>query len=123
MYLDYLKERYNEADFNLIEAANDFESFYDLIHKTDSGFITYELKGDAVIIHDIWVKPECRGMTESLKLFNHVMKEAKTAGKRVAIGFSEFTGKNHLLGVKAMKSVNFVPAFKTNREFVFIKGI
>lgn len=128
MYLDYLQERYTEGDFNIPKVAEDFEDLQkqtgNSVTKLPEGFITWRLVGDAVIIDDIYVKPEHRQNRKiSWKLHDLVLKQAKLANKRVAIGFTELIGKNHIAGLKAMNAAGFIPAFKTNISHVFIKGI
>lgn len=123
----YLEERYEPEDFDFDQVENSFEEGLSQLGQTmlkkDEGFLVYEMKGDALIIHDIYVKPEFRGHTKSWDLHNQVVEEAQQLGKRVAIGFSEIAGKNHSRGLKGLKVAGFEPAFKTRDQFVFIKGI
>lgn len=118
---DYLDERYEEG------AKIDFASYlneHDLtLYKTEEGFITYKLQGDAALIYDLYCSPNARGHTLAWKLHDIVLEAAKKHDKKVMIGFSEATGKNHIAGLKAMKVAGFQPALKTNKQFIFIKGI
>lgn len=130
MILEYLKERFGEEQFlplSVEEAAAKLHKGWAQkkvsVHQSEHGFISYTLKGDAVIIHDLYIKPESRGHVNAFKLHDKVIAEAREAGKRVAIGFTEVAGKNHILGIKAMKIAGFQPAQKTDTRFVFIKGI
>lgn len=119
MIKDYIKERYGE---NLEIDWNGYLNNHQLdVYTTKDGFVTFKLEGDAAIIYDMYVKPYARSHTHAWDLHDHVLNKA--SGKRVMITFSEFKGKNHLAGIKAMKVAGFVPAFKTDEEFVFIKGI
>lgn len=121
MYLDYIKERYGEGlDINWKEYL---EKYQLAEYATPQGFITYKPQGDAMLIYDMYVKPAFRKHTHAWVLHNHVRNLGEDFGKRVMITFSDFKGKNHIAGIKAMKVAGFVPAFKTNEEFVFIKGI
>lgn len=117
----YIKERYGpEATIDWNDYLKD--SNFDF-HTTDFGFVTYRLQGDAVIMGDIYIKPEHRNQKNAWMLHDDVMNKAKKHNKRVAIGFSDFIGQNHILGLQAMKAAGFVPAYKTNDQFVFLKGI
>lgn len=119
----YIAERYDD---NLEIDWNDYLKEYGLTcYMTSYGFVTYKLQGDAAIIYDIYVKPEYRekGHPGAWKLHNYVKKLAELAKKRVMIGFSQYLGQNHMAGLKAMKVAGFSPAFKTDEEFVFVKGI
>lgn len=129
MYLDYLKDRYEDTDFlplTLEEVANDFEKLVlkdSMLLKTEEGFISYEMQGDAVIIYDIFIRPEYRQQLAAQELGAKVLAEARMHGKRVAIGFSEFGGKNHEFGMRAMKRAGFQPAHQTSSNIVFFKGL
>jgi len=93
------------------------------VFKTDRSFLTYQLSGDAVIIYDIYVKPEARNQNEAWRLFKSLIPVAQQLGKRVVIGFSEKIGKNKDLGVIAMQAAGFVRAHEDKLRTVFIKGI
>lgn len=117
----YLNERYGD---NLELDWDEYLKRYELdCHKTYYGFVTYKMQGDCGIIYDMYVKPEFRKHTYAWLLHDYVLKLAKSNGKRCFMTFSDFKGKNHMAGIKAMKVAGFIPAFKTNEEFVFIKGI
>lgn len=121
MTQDYIKERY-DADIVIDwEAYLDSEDLTQI--STPKGFITFKFEGDAALIYDMYVKPEYRKHTTSWFLHDLVVERAEQLGKRVMITFSDFMGKNHMLGLKAIKIAGFTPAFKTNDQFVFIKGI
>jgi len=117
---EYINERYGDYDIDW----NFYLKKYELIcNITGYGFVTYKLQGDAVIIYDMYVKPEYRKHTYAWLLHDHVMQKGLENNKRVMLTFSDFVGKSHMAGIKAMKVAGFSPAFKTNEEFVFIKGI
>lgn len=121
MLTNYLNERYGD---NLEINWDEYLARYELECLSDNhGFVTYKLQGDAAIIADMWVETKARGHTHSWKLHDQVINAAKERGKRVAITFSDFKGINHMAGIAAMKRAGFVPAFKTAKEFVFMKGI
>lgn len=118
---DYLAERYLEG---LSIDWNAYLKDYGLTcYMTTGGFVTYKLQGDAAIIYDMYVAPAFRNHTYSWQLHDVVLAKAEKAGKRVMITFSEYMGKNHMAGITAIQIAGFKPAFKTNEEFVFIKGI
>lgn len=129
MYLDYLTERYESSDFlplTLEEVGRRFEEFMPknrAIYKDETGFASYHMEGDAIIIHDIFIKPDFRKNQSGQKLGETLFNKARDLGKRVAIGFTEIAGKNHLLGMKAMKAAGFKPAGNTLSRFIFIKGL
>lgn len=127
MYLNYLKERYNATDFNLEELAFNFESDYRkqgvAVFKIDIGFVAYKLEGDAIIITDLYTTPEARGKKQAWKFHNALVQLGRGYGKRVLIGFSEKAGKNHELGLRAMKGAGFVKSAELSNSDVFIKGI
>lgn len=130
MYLEYLKERYNDYDFyplTLEQIAKRFESLQEElgneIIKKPEGFMTYKLEGDAVLINDFYVKPQYRGHTKAWEFHDEVIDIARKAGKKVAVTFAELLGKNHLKGIGAIRTAGFIPAFKTTSDIVFIKGI
>jgi GNAT superfamily N-acetyltransferase len=130
MYLDYIKERYRPEDFLLLSQTQVAETFEKALksselyqHRTDKGFITYDLKGDAVVIYDMYVKPAYRGHTHAWDLHDEVIKHAQAEGKRVAIAISERAGQNHQRGFGAMKVSGFHLHQKLNDSFIFIKGI
>lgn len=130
MYLDYLKTRYKPENFPIPmeEVAERFEEITTAdgtqIFKNHMGFITYQFKGDAVIVSDIYAVPEFRKtQIGEVYLFTNLLKEAQALGKRVMIGFSEYGGQNQEIGIKAMQKRGFVPAFKTKNKIVFVKGI
>lgn len=121
MIQDYIKERYGEGlEVNWKEYL---ERHQLKCHKTYYGFVTYKLQGDAALLYDLYVKPTYRKHTYGWLLHDHVISEARNSGKYVAITFSEFKGINHMAGIKAIQLAGFSPAFKTNKEFVFVKGI
>jgi len=127
LFKDYLEERYEETDFPLQTISDNFEAMMSdcgrEILKDKDGFMCYELRGDAVICYDLYVKPEARGHTKAKELHDKVISEALKAGKRVAISFVELAGKDHFKGIKALKFYGLEPLFKTVDSFVFIKGI
>lgn len=130
MYLDYLQERYNATDFEpltLPEIADKFEDIQrvngNLIFKTDKSFVTYSLKGDALIIDDMYVKPEARKLNEAWNLWKSLYKLAQKYQKRVIITFSETLGKNRHMGLKVIKFAGFKPAYELNTGTMFIQGI
>lgn len=130
MYLDYLKERYTEADvapLTLEQVAEKFEEIYkhggSQILKTPQGFATYELVGDALIINDLYVKAGCRRTGEAWRIHNLLVDLARTKGKRVAITFSEKYGKKHFLGLAAIHAAGFHPSHELDNGLMFIKGI
>lgn len=132
MILDYVKERYNPTDFeeSLDSIAERFERDYRskgvITAKTEAGFITFQIKGDALIVWDIFVKPEYRDKAKASaawKLHNIAKSIGEKWGMRVMIGFSEKNGKNKEAGVKAMKTAGFMKAYDTDLSTVYIKGI
>lgn len=58
MWLDYSKERWG----------------YDSI-ECDFGFALFEIKGEDLLIQDVYVKPELRGDKKAVSLMDRVMKE------------------------------------------------
>ena len=117
----YLNERYQEGleiDWNHYLVDNGLTCYM-----TGFGFVTYKLQGDSVLLYDLYVKPEYRKHTYSRVLFDMVVDIGQKADKRCCITFSQFIGKNHLAGIRAMNIAGFVPAFKTDEEFVFLRGI
>lgn len=130
MYLDYLKERYEDADFGGLSfeaVAENFEQMYRIlgrsILKTDVGFVAYKIQGDAVLLLDMYVSPEFRGSKHAWKLHDILIEAGRKLNKCVMITFSELHGKNRHLGLAAIEAASFVPSFTTNNEQVFIKGI
>lgn len=123
MFEAYIDERYGD---NLKIDWREYLNRFDLTcHKNEYGFVAYKLQGDAAIVNDIYVLPQFRkpGHPAAWSLHNYVLKHAKLACKRVMIGFSDFMGKNHKAGIKAMTVAGFVPAFDTTTKTVFVKGI
>ena len=121
MYKEYLNERYvPNLDLNWDQYLKETKLS---CLETEHGFVTYQFDGDDLIIYDMYIKPESRSSKNAWFLHNELVKEAKLQNKRVAITFSDFIGKNHILGLRAIKAAGFKPAFKTNDQFVFIKGI
>jgi len=117
----YLQERYGD---NLEIDWNEYLIRYGLIcYMTKHGFVTYKLQGDAAMIYDMYVSPEARGHTHAWHLHDRVYEAAKETGKRVMLAFSDYKGINHMAGIKAMKVSGFTPAYKTNEQFIFVKGI
>lgn len=119
MLADYIAERYPDIDPAL--CADYLEQHNKIIN--EFGFVTYALEGDALIILDMYVKPEVRGTKQAWKMHDELIEASRQAGKRVAITFSEFKGSNQHLGLAAIKAAGFKPAFTTNVDTVFIKGI
>jgi GNAT superfamily N-acetyltransferase len=130
MYLAYLKERYRESDFlpaKLEDIAAGFEALWHkvgaLILKTSFGFVTYKLEGDALIIFDMYVKPEHRTQRKARLLHDVLIELAQKNSKRVAITFVDFVGQNNLPGIEAIASVGFIPTQSFDNSQMFIKGI
>lgn len=129
-FTDYLHERYRGEDFATVsmdQIAMTYEAIQNQrgVHffKTPKGFVSYSLRGDAMIIHDIYVKKEYRGTKEARRMFNALEQFAQSMSKRVLIGFSDLIGKNQHLGITAMKAGGFVPAYETKTKHIYIKGI
>lgn len=126
MYSDYLKERYNETDFNHEEFQNLDAKYAEVGIKTINtmhGFLTYKIEGDAIVITDIYVKPQYRDHKAAWFLHDLAMERANKAGCRVAIGFSEKAGKKHELGKQALHTAGFKKYLETSTSDVYIKGI
>lgn len=90
------------------------------------GFFTAEGKGDAYIVHDLYVAPEFRRKQAhecAWKLFEAMREKARQLHKNVMIGFSEFEGQNQELGRIAMKTAGFQKAFETDLSEVYIRGV
>lgn len=130
MYRDYINERYTDEDlapYSILEVAENFEEIYAQdgfqILKTLFGFVTYKFIGDAVIIDDLYVKPEWRSKKNAWKLHDVLLRQAQREGKRVMITKSEKAPKNRHLGLAAIKAAKFVKAYDLNEGELFIKGI
>jgi GNAT superfamily N-acetyltransferase len=130
MFLDYLKERYLPEDFAPVTLEQIADRIEDVLKQnkmqlfqTAKGFVTFRYQGDAVIIFDMYVKPEYRKSGEAWKLHNALVRLARSQGKRVAITFSETEGQNRDLGLAAIEAAAFQPMFKTEDIQAFIKGI
>lgn len=129
MLADYINERYDLADFAPATLDEVIERVLDTWERSDVqvienhyGFISYQLQGDAIVIYDLYVKPALRNKSNAWKLFNKAIAEAQSQNKRVAITFSE-PGKNEHFGLGAIKQAGFIPAYKTDSDTVFIKGL
>lgn len=130
MLLEYIKERYGNllsTEGQLSDAAFLYKKH--LVDKKASmisetyGFLFYTLEGDACIVWDIYVALEHRKTKAAWKLFSKLLEQLEKSNKRVIIGFSEKIGQNHADGVGSMLAAGFKPAFETNAEIVFIRGI
>lgn len=120
---NYMTERYSK------EYANQVFKYLSWIKENNIqiaesayGFITFELKGDAVIIYDMYIEPKIRRLSKGWDLFKGVQQQAKKANKQVMITFSEKIGKNQELGIAAIKAANFIKAFETDIDTVYIRG-
>ena len=129
MILDYLKDRYLPENFpvSMEKAAEIYEQLLaqqgKQLFKTEKGFFIYSLRGDAAIMHDIYVQAGARQKGEAWNLFNAFHTIARLAGKRVLIGFSEYEGKNQHLGLIALKAAGFQPTLKLTEKQVFIREV
>ncbi len=127
MFRAYLQELTNEVlplgtERNFAKYLKDRG---DKVLTTATGFMAYRLQGDAMIIDEMYVKPEFRKSYECLKMFQTLLKLAEEANKNVLIGFSEpRSNKNPLPGIKAMESVGFKKVQSLNDGTqVFLRGI
>lgn len=129
LFSAYLNERYTPADFKLPldKIAEILEPLQRqkgiLFLKTDKGFINYQLQGDALIIHDIFVVKEHRATKEARRMFNAIEQLATLKGKRVLIALKDNVGQNQHLGVTAIKAGGFQLAHKLPSREIYIKGI
>jgi GNAT superfamily N-acetyltransferase len=124
----YISERYGNIEGTTPHSlANQWrerlKSSGKKVFESEYGFMVYQLQGDAVILWDIYVKPEYRNNKQAWRFHDALLQLGQKLGKRVMIGFSEHAGQNHQLGRGALKAAGFQPAFKTERSEVFIKGI
>lgn len=121
---NYIEERY-DADMAL--KYRDYFKYLNqekiLAYENEDGFVTLKPEGDAVILYDMYITPESRSQHKAWKLWNVVQTCAQEWKKKVIITFSEKAGKNHNLGLQAMKAVNFVKMFDTNVDSVYIRGV
>lgn len=85
--------------------------------------MTYNFRGDALIIWDMYVAPEIRGQYKAAEMADKLCETAKTKGYRTLIGFSEHGGSNKELGEAAMRSYGMRPTHKTADSTVWMKGI
>jgi GNAT superfamily N-acetyltransferase len=126
MFADYINERF-EADELPPGAADKFEEVLTRtgaqIFKTDKGFITFELRGDAVILRDLYIKPEHRRQGEGERMHEALLALARNCGKRVMITFSEYSKKNREMGLSIIAVNGFRPAYHLDNARMFIKGI
>src|SRR5690242_8330462 len=130
MYLAYLQERYEPQDLAPLTpefVAQNFEAIQKQIgahlFKTETGFVTYRLQGDAILVLDMYVKPEARQKGEAWKLHNALLKLGKLYNKQVMITFSDHSEKNRNLGLNTIKAFAFEPAHNLKTAQMFIKGI
>jgi L-amino acid N-acyltransferase YncA len=130
MYEAYINERYTEKDmkpFSIKEVAKNFEKLMEVngrkILSLLTGFVTYEFCGDAVLIYDIYIKPEYRGTKQARKIHDVLIETARNIGKRVAIAIAEHDGINQQLGLTAIKAGGWLPSYQLEKATIFVKGI
>jgi len=89
----------------------------------DAGFMTYELKGDACIIYDVYVEPQFRnkGIVKSISCL--IADTARNNGKRVLIGLSGKEGQNRQPGLNVIRRCGGLKFLDTNKLEGFIKGV
>lgn len=122
---NYLIERYNFTDNNLASSLYaDYlkkEGFISI--ENEYGFIIYKFQGDACIINDIFINKEYRKLGKSWNLFNSLLTIIKNNENcKILIGFSEFGGKNHVEGIKAMEAAGFINTQYLKDKIVFMRG-
>lgn len=90
--------------------------------ESESGFATYKMIGDALVIYDMYVFPEFRNERRSHELFNELRQSAQKLHKSVIITFSEFAGSKHELGKRAILSNGFQKVFDRHSGEVYMRS-
>lgn len=121
---NYINERYNAES---VLSAEDYIVNHPKRNRKlidfDYGFVSYEMRGDACIIYDIYVAPSFRKKGVTTKVAHVLNDLAKEAGKKVLIGFSEKTGQNKELGINAIKANGGIKIQDLSTREVYIKGV
>ena len=86
------------------------------------GFYTWAVQGDAFILYDMYVPAEQRLKGHAWALFNDAKRLAKAYDKNVIISFSEEAGTKQELGQAALKAADFIMAYKTPVDTIWIRG-
>lgn len=87
------------------------------------GFISYELKGDACIIYDVYVSPEYRKQGVMKTATKAIKELAIKERKNVLIGISDLNGTNREPGLGLISACGFKRLFLAKDQEVFIQGV
>ena len=121
---DYIKERYADSlsvtPAQYISGLNAEDA---ILIETDSGFASFNLEGDAVLIYDMYIVPQARLHGKAWELFDTIKKVAEGFKKRCLITFSEQVGQNHNLGLEAISAAGFVQYGQVGGDKLFIRGV
>lgn len=117
---NYLTELYPTRDYDAKEYAQKLAEKNITMLESDFGFVSCELKGDALIVWDIYVKPVHRKKRMAWAFHSVLVKQARKNNKRVLIGFNE----GSKLGKIALEAAEFKKAYTLDNDLsVYIKGI
>lgn len=118
---DYINERYPSAKLSDWLERLSIEGFS--IYRTSHGFCTYRVLGDSLIISDLYVKLESRGLKKAWELFYKMRDIARRSGAFCMLTFADYGGINQHLGRAAIKAIGFKLAHELENRSVFIRGV
>jgi GNAT superfamily N-acetyltransferase len=87
------------------------------------GFVSYELRGDALIIYDMYVNKLARKQKKAWQLFNQMKDLAQENGKTLLITFSDKANAKPSDGLGSINAAGFKKAFETKNLRVFMRGL
>lgn len=127
-FLAYMRERYEDCfEGDIDEIAARYAAYCEKhgreLYDFGFGFFSYEPKGDALIVWDIFIAASMRSKAVSYEVFKLIPELAEQLGKSVIIGQKDDAGATEAEGDRAMRRQGFVPYLKLENSSCYLRGV